>query len=927
MVFSIGVIAAMAAGPGAAADEVHGPPRDPRPAGGSLADLSGAGSGHGIGNGRNVPADVVAADFNRDGRQDLAIAYAYDDLVVLYYATGGGQYEQGEELPVGVLNEPGNDLPRRVIAADFDRDGLLDIAVLCSGNTNIATRPSVGILYGLPKGGFEAFRPIALWPENADPPQFSVTMAAGAIDDNDSLDLVIGHLDSHQITILRQETHRQWRLPVLKEVNAQGGAGPVDLELADIDFDGHPDLVVINERNLQIWRGEEDGLFSAARQLGPVAEAGQTFFTATALADLDRNGFLDLAVLNRQSAQLRLLMDLEFDEAKNNTAGVVNVALPNGSGPVDLRVLDADLNGYPDLAVLYRNRGDGQVFLGGPTSGGGGPFSPGGALSAARLPRSLAVCRVNEDPWPDLVIVNEGDTEDLANDDVAINLGAPPDALQSYFRRGENNASVAAAVPPGLRRPVGLAWDPVHESLWTIDRAERRLVELKAGGTIVRRLPMDEIAYDGFEDPVDLAADGDGGFWAVDRMAAKIIRLTRNGEPIGSFATAAAGLSRPLALAFDDETFHLFVADELEPGIVEMTADGARLRRWRIPDNPRVSGLDWDAASERLWVATENRPDRLLVLRLERDEDDEHSEPGGDVFATIDDTVDPGHGHDLLEPGRVRAVASQGTSGRRWVLMENGLLAHLLESGEAANSDLIDLTVFRSIRAVVREPGGTRLIADGGPLGTIFRLNEFDQVVATFRLALELERPASLTGLARSPEHIYALDGRGAIMRLAPNGEVQQRFGGSKLEGRHPRGLHYDAATDSLLIGLAGRILRWPLSDTMPGALEPGDDDPQTHLVAADFTVDSISAGARHGTFALFSGVDGRVALLDDDLKPTSILTLAYDLPAGFTPLGIQPLNPSGIVWQLYGNAAGELPEAILQQPASAVGTGWMLYR
>ena len=76
-----------------------------------------------------VPQDVVAADFNHDGFDDLAICYAGDDTVRWFLGNGDGTLTFRGEREVGVQPGPVNDHPRAMVAEDFDRDGFIDLAV------------------------------------------------------------------------------------------------------------------------------------------------------------------------------------------------------------------------------------------------------------------------------------------------------------------------------------------------------------------------------------------------------------------------------------------------------------------------------------------------------------------------------------------------------------------------------------------------------------------------------------------------------------------------------------------------------------------------------------------------------------------------------------------------------------------------------
>lgn len=80
------------------------------------------------------PDAMVAGDFNNDGKLDLAIANFEDNTVTLLLGNGDGTFTQASGSPYPVGKEP-----YQIVAADFDGDGKLDLAVtnLMDGTVSI----------------------------------------------------------------------------------------------------------------------------------------------------------------------------------------------------------------------------------------------------------------------------------------------------------------------------------------------------------------------------------------------------------------------------------------------------------------------------------------------------------------------------------------------------------------------------------------------------------------------------------------------------------------------------------------------------------------------------------------------------------------------------------------------------------------------
>ena len=109
-------------------------------AGGSFGPVATYGVGVGSG-----PYGVAVGDVNNDGHPDIVSANYGSHTIGVLLGLSGGSFATASTYSTGT-----NSFPSSVVIADFDRDGRPDLATASTGAT------AVGILRGLAGGGFQA---------------------------------------------------------------------------------------------------------------------------------------------------------------------------------------------------------------------------------------------------------------------------------------------------------------------------------------------------------------------------------------------------------------------------------------------------------------------------------------------------------------------------------------------------------------------------------------------------------------------------------------------------------------------------------------------------------------------------------------------------------------------------------------------------
>ena len=183
------------------------------------------------------PADVVAGDFNHDGRLDLAMTnngtFGFDARVFIVLGRGNGTFDPPIVYTVGRG-------PLYLVTADLDHDGHLDLATVNTGSNNEGAE-SVTLLFGTGTGTFDRLQTIYA---PFSPDLLGATgIVAGDVDGDGDIDLMTTGV-SNDIAIYHNDGSGNltfpYRLGVVTRTHFPF--------FADFTGDGVKDLAVLSSR-------------------------------------------------------------------------------------------------------------------------------------------------------------------------------------------------------------------------------------------------------------------------------------------------------------------------------------------------------------------------------------------------------------------------------------------------------------------------------------------------------------------------------------------------------------------------------------------------------------------------------------------------------------------------------------------------------
>lgn len=331
-----------------------------------------------------LPSAIAAADFNSDGKLDLATANEDSSNVSILLGTGTGNFN-------AATNFSGMFRPASIATGDFNGDGKLDLATAGT---------FLNILPGDGAGGFGS----AVRIDNVGASPTSVVtgdfnkdgradLAVSTYINTSNMVRVVGH-----IAVLLANNSGGFDDPLVVELEQ---VKPSRLLTSDLNNDGKPDLLGVTNDPSSIIPliGDGAGGFAAARSYATPFQPVQSIN-----ADFTGDGKLDLLTLggtceatncaNNGSAQMRAGDgDGGFGAAAEFTVG---------NNPVAMAIGDFNNDNRPDVASANRGSNNVSILL----NNGNGGLAAVTNIAVSENPQAIVAGDFNNDGKSDLVVTH-----------------------------------------------------------------------------------------------------------------------------------------------------------------------------------------------------------------------------------------------------------------------------------------------------------------------------------------------------------------------------------------------------------------------------------------------------------------------------------------------------------------------------------------
>ena len=371
------------------------------------------------------PAAVATADYDGDGKLDVALVARTRDVVTVLHGLGDGSFSAALDTELGTTG------PRALVAGDLDGDGDNDwvvgrrssVAFLRDEGEQFgppAIHSSGGTLTSLVLGDFDGDADLDLltatsldyqinvWQNAGDGPLFDTgalgagwaprRLATGDFDGDGRLDVaaVVGKADAARASFLLNRLDAPPPDLRFRFANVRVTGKPHSITMGDFNADGFLDVTTCNgsQASFSVLFGTATGELVTSRAY--ISPGRASLMTMTS-GDFDGDGDLDLAAGDAWTdlAQVRMnagdgtFFDLSFVPL-GATAVLLTTGEVNGDGRLDL----VSANGGANTVSLLSNAGSGV-------------FEAPRQIQVGSAPRAVVAHDLDADGDEDLAVANQ----------------------------------------------------------------------------------------------------------------------------------------------------------------------------------------------------------------------------------------------------------------------------------------------------------------------------------------------------------------------------------------------------------------------------------------------------------------------------------------------------------------------------------------
>jgi gliding motility-associated-like protein len=513
------------------------------------------------------PGAVTAADFDGDGRIDIAVANTGDNTISIFRNTGSLDYNTSLNALEAKIDITTGNNPQWLSSVDLDGDGKPELVVANTNDNTISIFPNIATTGSISTGSFAA--KLNLMANAA--PNFVTT---GDIDGDGKPEILATNHNSANISVFRNTS--LGGVSFSTKIDVATPLIPRHMALGDIDGDGRADLSVTFLNSTKV------SLFRNSSTAGAVSFASNTDLTAdhpalfTGIVDLNKDGMPDIVTSNELGNNLNIFRHhslkltpviTSFTPMEAANGETVTITGRNFSGATGVNFGDVAaqsfiVNSPTTITAIAGTGTTGNITV--ITADGTGQLA--GYISKAKPAFTYADMQVYKKGAAILPLV-------------PLHTGGQPTGYAVTGQRlaGQQTPGLANGTGTNAKfnRPTGTVMDK-NGNIYVADKLNNRIRKVSPTGAVTTFAGTGWGDTDGpadvasFKEPNGLAIDNVGNIYVADAMNNKIRKITPAGNVTtlaGSGATggidgpgAAASFSYPTGVAVD-ATGNVFVTD------------------------------------------------------------------------------------------------------------------------------------------------------------------------------------------------------------------------------------------------------------------------------------------------------------------------------------------------------------------------------
>jgi FG-GAP-like repeat len=342
-------------------------------------------------------------------------------------------------LPAFLVASCGNDtgavitVPNSVVVADLKGDGVQDVVVASAqiDETGLTQKPGLlGVIMNSTSSP-GTFGGIVNYESSNAPPS---GLAVGDLKGTGSHDLVVSNLNAGTLAVFFETSPTSGTYGAATTITLPAGSQPNDVQIADLNGDGLPDLIVADNSGSVAYllqNPANPGTFQAAVSLPisnpAIVAEGSAFETrgiSVAVGDLNGDGFPDIAVTSFDGANGAPgvggnygMVFIFFQDPNNRGTFLPTPTTITALGePSQIRIADVNQDGVNDIVIACQ--GLGSLALEIPAEANPGAMvilqnssAPGTFAAPVVYPAytgviSLAIGDLNGDGLPDIAMAS-----------------------------------------------------------------------------------------------------------------------------------------------------------------------------------------------------------------------------------------------------------------------------------------------------------------------------------------------------------------------------------------------------------------------------------------------------------------------------------------------------------------------------------------